>query len=217
MKKSFLLILLLAWTGISLAQNNPYEIDDECYNYYSQADLLVGKPEFKDVNEQLLVTARQKGDTKAETLYYVEVLKDLIAHPVSPENDKAVDEAFETLKEVASKYGYAQYFYFSYQITQNYYHNSNRNYRALQLLKEMQELALKENSAYGLWGSVRYLASLYIAQNDYVSAKPYLLKAIKVYKETDDPTVKRQSPTRVYCDLADTYPIGSASVRVYLG
>ncbi len=214
MKRLFFITLLLAWTGISLAQNNPYEIDDECYNYYSQADLLVGKPEFKDVNEQLLVTARQKGDTKAETLYYVEVLKDLIAHPVSPENDKAVDEAFETLKEVASKYGYAQYFYFSYQITQNYYHNSNRNYRALQLLKEMQELALKENSAYGLWGSVRYLASLYIAQNDYVSAKPYLLKAIKVFKETDDPTVKRQSPTRVYCDLADTYPIGSDSVRI---
>ena len=214
MKKSLILILLLAWTGISSAQNNPYEIDDECYEYYSQADLLVGKAEFKDVNEQLLATAKAKGDTKAETLYYVEVLKDLIANKSSRENDKAVDEAHETLKEVASKYGFSQYFYFSYQITQNYYHNSGRKYRALQLLKEMQEHALKENSAYGLWGSVRYLASLYIAQNDYMSAKPYLLKAVKVYKETDDPTVKRQSPTRVYCDLADTYPIGSDSVRI---
>ena len=214
MKRIFFITLLLAWTGISFAQNNPFEIDDECYEYYSQAELLLGKPEFKDVNEQLLVTAKAKGDTKAETLYYVEALKDLATQKSTLANDRAVDQAHETLKEVAQKYGYSQYFYFSYQLTQNYYHNNGQKYRTLQLLKEMQTLALEESNAYGLWSSVRYLASLYIAQNDYVSAKPYLVQAIKVYKETDDPTVKRQSPTRVYCDLADTYPIGTDSVRI---
>ena len=214
MKRLFLISLLLAWTGFSFAQNNPYQIDDECYEYYSRADLLVGKAEFKDINEQLLICAREKGDTKAETLYYVEALKDLAANKSTPENDKAIDQAHETLKKVARKYGHIQYFYYSYQLLQNYYHNNNQKYRTLELLREMQALALEENNAYGLWVSVRYLASLYIAQNDYVSAKPYLIQAIKVYNETDDPTVSRQSPTRLYCDLADTYSIGTDSVRI---
>lgn len=214
MKKSFLLILLLAWTGISLAQNNPYGIDDECYEYYTQADLLRGKPGFKDINEQLLRSAREKGDTKAETLYYVEALKDLTARTSTPDNDKAVNEAQETLKEVARQYGHTQYFYYSYELVQTYYHNNGQKHRTLELLQEMQAHALEENDAYGLWSSGRYLASLYIAQNDYVSAKPYLVQAINVYNKTDAPNVKRQSPTRLYCDLADTYPIGSDSVRI---
>ena len=214
MKRLILITLLLAWTGISFAQNNPYEIDDECYEYYRQADLLVGKAGFKDANEQLLNCALEKGDTKAETLYYVEALKDLAENKSTPDNDKAINEAHETLKEVARKYGHTQFFYYSYQLLQNYYQNNDQIYHTLELLREMQALALEENNAYGLWASERYLASLYIAQNDYVSAKPYLIQAIKVYNQTEDPTVSKQSPTRLYCDLADTYPIGTDSVHI---
>ncbi|MCR4568836.1 MAG: HAMP domain-containing histidine kinase [Bacteroidales bacterium] len=214
MKRIFFITLVLAWTGISFAQNNPYGIDDECYEYFAQADILRGKPGFKDINEQLLLTAREKGDTKAETLYYVEALKDLTSSKSSPDNDKAVDEAQRILKEVSRKYGFPQYFYYSYEVVQTYYHNNGMKHRTLELLQEMQKLALEEDNAFGLWSSGRYLASLFIAQSDYVSAKPYLIQAINVYNKTDDPTVKKQSPTRLYCELADTYPIGTDSVHI---
>ncbi|MBO4724534.1 MAG: hypothetical protein J5596_04340, partial [Bacteroidaceae bacterium] len=50
--------------------------------------------------------------------------------------------------------------------------------------------------------------------SDYVSAKKYILQSIQVFNETDDPTVKRQSVSRAYCDLADTYPVLSDSMRI---
>jgi signal transduction histidine kinase len=60
----------------------------------------------------------------------------------------------------------------------------------------------------------RYLISLYIAQNDYISAKKYIVASLEMYENTEDETIRRQSATRLYCDLADTYPIGHDSVSI---
>lgn len=78
----------------------------------------------------------------------------------------------------------------------------------------MQAFALEHSDPYGIWSSSRYLAAMYLALYDYVSAKKYILQSIKVHNETDDPTVKRQSLCRSYCDLSDTYPVGSDSMRI---
>ena len=71
----------------------------------------------------------------------------------------------------------------------------------------MQANAIEQNDAYGMWYSSRYMVSLYTAMSDYVTAKKYILEGIRVYNETDDPTVRRQSITNAYCDLANTYPV----------
>ena len=71
------LILFLAATA-AIAQNNPYDIDDECYKYFSQAEAAVNdlaSDDFEKANESLLQTALSKGDQKARTLYYVGQLK----------------------------------------------------------------------------------------------------------------------------------------------
>ena len=60
------------------------------------------------------------------------------------------------------------------------------------------------------------MVSLYTAMNDYVTAKKYILEGIRVYNDTDDPTVRRQSLTNAYCDLANTYPVLSDSMRIYI-
>lgn len=196
------------------AQDNPYEIDNNCYTWYQEAELLVGKEGFKEASDQLLKTAQEVGDKKAETLYYTLVLKDRVKYPLTPENEQKALEAQKTLKQVALETGHDQYYYYSYLLLQNYYYNNGQEYRALAMTREMQAEALEAGNSYGLWLSDRNLASLYIAQNDYVSAKPHLLRAIQTWKDSDDETVKRQSPTRLYCDLADTYPIGTDSVRI---
>lgn len=223
----FAVVALMLAPPPSAAQNNPYDLDDECYELFKKAELVVGKDGFQEVNDAFLRTAIQKGDTKAQTLFYVERLKDITrrstaafkargGNVVNPEEDAAVLKAHEELKSVARQLGYSQYFYYSYDLVQNYYYNTGRFVRVMELAQEMEATAHENNEEYGVWMSYRYMVSLYVSQNDYISAKKYILKALDIYNNTTDPVVLRQSATRLYCDLADTYPIGNDSVPINL-
>ncbi|MBQ6016026.1 MAG: HAMP domain-containing histidine kinase [Bacteroidales bacterium] len=224
MRKTVTIILIalccLAGSVAPLAaQNNPYAIDDECYKYFQQAELLVGKEGFEEVNNALLRTAITKDDKKAQTLYYVVRLKNATRlipnHTYTTEQqDREILQYMEDLKEVADKFGYPQYFYYAYEIAQNFFYNHDKIIRTMELVQELQQIATQRNDAYGLWMSQRYMVSLYVAQSDYINAKGYILKAIKIYEESKDPVVRRQSITRLYCDLADTYVIGADSVKI---
>ena len=211
-----LALLVLALPMKAAAQNNAYSIDDECYTYFRQAEGLVGKPGFQEANNQLLKLARLKGDTKAETLYYVEELKNITKFPSTPENDAKVDEAHTRLKQVAKQFGLSQYYYYAYQLAKTYYYNNDKVSKSFALAQEMHQQAVADNDEYGIWCGDKYLASIYIDQDDFVSAKEFILDAINVFHNTSDPTIRRQSPTRLYCDLADTFPVGSDSVGFYV-
>ncbi|MBR5402593.1 MAG: hypothetical protein IK113_00005, partial [Bacteroidales bacterium] len=50
------------------AQNNPYKIDDSCYECMSKADALIGKEGFDEANEALLKAATAASDNKALVL-----------------------------------------------------------------------------------------------------------------------------------------------------
>ena len=224
MRKTVTIILLalccLAGSVAPLAaQNNPYAIDDECYKYFKQAELLIGKEGFEEVNNELLRTAITKDDKKSQTLYYVERLKNA-SRSIPPhvytteEQDQKILQYMADLKEVADRFGYPQYYYYAYEITQNYFYNHNKIIRTMELVQELQQVATQRKDAYGLWMSQRYMVSLYVAQSDYISAKSYIQKAIKIYEESKDPVIRRQSPSRLYCDLADTYNIGADSVKI---
>ena len=213
-----ILLFVLSMQGVA-AQNNPYELDDACYPLFQRAELLVGKEGFDSVNEALLEKALEKGDTKAQTLYYVERLRNVSAlkragQVFTPEDDAQVLQAMEDVKRVASELGYSQYYYYAYDLTQNYFYNTGRQVRTFELVKEMREDAIARGEEYGIWMGNRYLISLYIAQNDYISAKKYIVASLEMYENTEDETIRRQSATRLYCDLADTYPIGHDSVSI---
>jgi len=201
------------------AQNNPYEIDDECYQYFVEAEVLAGKPGFEEANANLLRTAVLHDDTKAQTLYYLERLRHAIKliptqNLSTKEQDAEILAMQEELKDVSDKFGYPQYFYYSYELVQTYFYNHLKPLRTMELLQEMQQTASRRNEPYGEWLSYRYMVSLYISQSDYITAKKYILLALDLYENTTDPIVKRQSTARLYCDLSDTYVIGSDSVRI---
>ncbi|MBP5566205.1 MAG: hypothetical protein J6X57_01755 [Bacteroidales bacterium] len=220
---AFLLVCGMFSAGLfrAAAQNNPYDIDDECYKYFKEAELLVGKPGFDEVNDALLHAAITKGDTKAQTLYYVERLKNAIRliptqGSTTPEEDTRILKFQEELKEVANKYGFPQYYYYSYELVQNYFFNHRQPIRTMELLQEMQQTAADRKEPYGEWLSYRYMVALYISQSDYVTAKKYILKAINIHETTKDPIVRKQTIARLYCDLSDTYAIGMDSVKICL-
>ena len=114
MRARVVLILLFLLAAFRLAaQDNPYEIDNNCYTWYQEAELLVGKEGFKEASDQLLKTAQEVGDKKAETLYYTLVLKDRVKYPLTPENEQKALEAQKKLKQVALETGHDQYYYYS--------------------------------------------------------------------------------------------------------
>ena len=86
--------------------------------------------------------------------------------------------------------------------------------RTMEILQDLQREAQQRNDSYGMWMSQRYMVALYVSQGDYINAKPYIIKAIQIYEESKDPVVKRQTLSRLYCDLSDTYVIGADSVKI---
>ncbi len=223
MKKRILVSLILA-LGVALpafSQNNPYEIDDECYVLFDKCEKNIVSDNFDELAEALLQKALEKKDKKAETLYYVMQLKhatNLIPRHVktTEEQDNLILQKQEELKRVADRNGFTQYYYYSYQLVQTYFYNHEKQVKTMDLLVEMQKTASNRREEYGIWMSYRYMVSLYTALGDYVTAKDYILTALKMYDKTSDPVIKRQSLSRLYCDLSDTYPVGHDSVSICL-
>jgi signal transduction histidine kinase len=216
--------VLLSVTLPLAAQNNPYEIDDVCYEYLQRGELTVDNldtDEFEQVNARLLEQAIVRHDEKARTLYYVFALrrqcrKGEAAPPEQrKEANQAVDEAFNILKTVARETGLTQYYYYSYDLTQSYYFSSGQVSKAFTLLNVMLQDSEQENDEYGLWQALRFLAQVYQQQSDLMNTRRYLKQCIELYNTTKDPTIRRQPVTRIYCDLADTYDFQDDSSRLY--
>ena len=199
-------------------QNNPYKINDECYRHFRAADAVLGTDKFSSVNDSLLITAQKYGDTLAETFYYVQELKHALRISAAPEiKDNLVDEAYKSLKETADRYGHKRYVYYAFEVAQNYYFQSNRFHKAVEIVQEMYNYANQhENDDYGKWMSNRLMVSLYVAQNDYVSARRFINQALDTYEHTKDSMVFRQSISRLYLDLSNYYPIDSDSTKICL-
>ena len=217
-------LCLLAAVWPSAAQNNPYEIDDVCYAILQRVEAVVDDPaaeDFDEINADLLATAIERGDTKAQTLYYVFALRRICRVGVNVpmeqrlQMNRQVDEAFDKLREVAREMGYTQYYYYSYDLAQNYYFDSRQITAAFDLLDEMLKESEQENNDYGEWQALRFLAQMYMQQGDIVNTRFYLLQALDLYAESKDPDVRRQPVTRTYCDLADTYDFSEDSSRLF--
>lgn len=218
MRRFLSIIVSVLAVGFPLvAQNNPYEIDDTCFKLFSRAEMLVGQPGFTATNDSLLTQALLAGDTKAQTLYYVAKMKNLSRlgrTEGSGITDDDVRKGFEELKTVADKFNYPQYYYYAYNLLMTYSYNKGQIATATDLAKEMQEIALERGEDYGRWISLRFMVSLYMEMYDYPAVRRYAWNIIDIYDNTEDPLIKRQSVCRSWFDLADSYPVGSDSMRL---
>ena len=225
MKRLILACLcLLAALGTLAGQNNPYEIDDVCYAILQRVEAVVDDPsaeDFDEINAQLLATAIERGDTKAQTLHYVFALRRICRVGVNVpleqrfQMNRRVDEAFDELKEVAGEKGYTQYYYYAYDLAQTYYFDSRQVSAAFDLLDEMLKESEQEDDDFGEWQALRFLAQMYQQQEDILNTRLYLMQALELYAESRDPEVRKQPITRTYCDLADTYDFSEDSCRLF--
>ena len=150
-------IFLLAALWPSVAQNNPYEIDDACYAILQQAEAIVDDPaaeDFDALNQRLLDTAIERRDDKARTLHYVFALRRLCRVeenvPVDQrlQANKMVDDAYDLLKDVARETGFTQYYYYAYDLAQNYYFDSRQVSAAFDLLDLITVYPVEDENKY---------------------------------------------------------------------
>ena len=209
-----ILFCLAAALPPARAQSNPYGIDDDCYRHLMAAERLVGKEGFAEQNDSLLQAALAKKDTKAETLYYVEQLRNLTATPGV--EDIQVLAAHDLLKQVARDLGYEQYFYQSYQTTKNYFFNKGQRIKSMELIQEMQRTAASEGSEYGMWISEKELASFYQVFGAGSFTRDHLRELIRIHENSDNPTIRRQSICQSYLDYAASFAPDIDSVKIYI-
>lgn len=225
MRKIFssLIWLLVAFLPLA-AQSNPYEIDDDCYIYFQQAEASFEdftSDEFDQSASALQLAALETGDDKAMTLYYVLMLKRACAAGRQGDRgelqsaNKKVEAARKTLQVVAQEKGFIQYYYYGYDLAQAYYFNTNQSSSAMALLDEMYEIAKSEQDDYGQWQALRFISRLHLEQGDALNARSYLRRGLEIFEKTKDPSLRRQSMTRMYCDMADTYSIADDSARLF--
>lgn len=223
MRRLSIIQFILAMIAVPVAaQNNPYAIDDECYEYFLLAESLVSDTSseaFEYANDALLKRAMEVGDEKARTLYYVGKLKrESRLSRILDDREAANARMDFQLKEttnIALETGYIQYFYYAYSLCQNYYVNTQQEVRALTLLQEMLDVATRRGDEYGIWQSHGYMAAMYQLQNDLLNARKHLRMAIDIFDSSEDKTLRRQTVSRQLSDLADTYIVGSDSARFY--
>lgn len=216
-------VLLCSALLSAFAQNNPYAIDDTCYEYFKMAEKLIADTDtdaFDIANNALLKKAQEVGDEKARTLHYVEKLKRTTRLARMQEDRQLGNEMVEKQRretqQISRETGFLQYFYYAQTLTQTYYMNTRQEIHAMTLLREMMDIASKEQNEYGLWQSNIYIAVLYQRQNDIINARKHVRNAIDIYDKTTDPTIRRQSITRQCCDLAAFYHEIPDSARYYL-
>jgi len=88
--------------------------------------------------------------------------------------------------------------------------------QAVDVLKEMREIAIAEDNAYGKWYAAKEMASIYQVLRDARTTRKYLTLLLDEYNTTDDPTIKRQQVTSFYVDMSETYPAGSDSAKFFI-
>ena len=218
--KKIIVAALALFCGFALhAQNNPYEIDDACYRHFANSDLTLGTAEYRAHADSLLDRALAVGDKKAEVLYYVQELKDITRRLAAVENpttadNMAVEEAKDMVLRLSEKYDYMQYYYYALEILQNYYYNHGQKSVAMRLAEDAHEYATRKHDEFGVWYTSKYLIALYREREDYITTRTYIKQALEQHERSNDRNIRRQSPCRLYCDLSDTYPVNSDSMRI---
>ena len=103
-------MLLTCTTLFSVAQNNPYKINDSLFSIYQRASRQAYQPEGLLVSDTLYREALRLNDKKAQCLAFTIPLQ----FHMSQEDDMKTEEASARLKEISRTNDYLQYYYYAW-------------------------------------------------------------------------------------------------------
>ena len=175
------LVCLIGLCEFSLyAQDNPYGIDNDCFEQFWLTERKIGSIDFASSLNELMSMSVKSSDRKALTLAYVLKLRDAIDR----KDEVDVDESLSGLLVTAESAELSQYYYHGYVLAASFYNNIGMTTKSLALAQEMETVSKMNADVYGRWSSDRCLASLYIARHNNKAAREYLLEAIDIFRST---------------------------------
>jgi signal transduction histidine kinase len=173
------LVTLFVCIGVK-AQNNPYKLNDEVYNYFVYVDNRITLDGTLQRCDTLYRLAHSKGDLKGECLAYYERTAYYCAKQDSANLLRAVDEA----KAFCASTPYAQYYFGSWDNLINYYISRKEYEAALLQLNAYQQEAIRRNDQHGIAYSKILTGNIYYYSRHYRFALYKYKQALKYCKDT---------------------------------
>lgn len=177
-----------------VAQDNPYKIDNDLFDLYQKAYKEKNNKKGFVLADSLYSLAKKRSNGKAACLS----LTIAAAYHRSRNDLKNFENTVEMLKSEARNVGLNTYFYYAYSLLSVYCLNTHRTMKALQVIKEMGDVAYSENDNYGIHTYQKLMGNLYYVYGDYVKATECYKEAIDIH----DKYFKEQDCSNAYIDLA---------------
>ena len=198
-KKKVLMMLfmvLFPYYYIS-AQNNPYKIKDNLYEYFIRCQQLIKEKKVLTMSDTLFCRAKRENDLKAQCLALI-LKGDYYYYNNDIENLKIWKER---LGNFAKKTPYTQYVFGIWGRVINYYVKKDLFNEALKETELYQKEAIKINSTYGIGSSYNRLGNLYIMNSNSRLALNEFFKALDYYKKNGE----EQELYNIYANIANAY------------
>lgn len=205
-KGRILVTLILAFIPYYItAQNNPYKIKDDLYEYFIKSQQSVKEKKVLVMTDTLFSRAKKEKDSKAQCLA-LSLKGDYYYFNNDLENLKIWKER---LGNFARKTPYTQYVFGIWGRLINYYINKNMVDEALKETQLYQQEALKLNDAYGIGSSFSRLGNLYIMNNSSRLALNEFFKGVDYFQKNG----KQQELYNIYGNIANAYNMVSDYVN----
>ena len=170
-----IVVCLVGRMGSLCAQNNPYKIDDELYDYYVKAFRIRTQQVALAMADTLAERAREMGDLKAECM--------AMAIPLNyyfyQHDAEGLAKVVAQCKETALRNGYTQYYYHAYNMEINNLLNMGCHMAALKMTEQMRADALEREDKYGFFCCLRTLGNLYFTRQDYGTSVHHFKEALE--------------------------------------
>lgn len=202
-------ILIFFFSAVTLAQNNPFKINDKLYPLYQRAVLHRNSDLGLHIADTLFNKADKLHDKKAQCLALtIPIVRYYNINPSErPDHDKYLKlftSAVERLKDFSRRTGYEQYYYYACTNYINFILTFAKELNALEYAQKMYADAKHRNSKIGIYNSLKALGNVH-----FVREEQHL--AIKQYNEALDYAKKNfnlDTYSELYYKLATCYYYG---------
>ena len=179
------------------AQNNPYKIKDNLYEYFIRCQQLIKEKKVLAMTDTLLYKSKKENDVKAQCLALT-----LKGDYYYYNNDLANLRIWKNkLGNFAKKTPYVQYVFGIWGRVISYYVKKNMFNEALKETELYQKEAIKLNNAYGIGSSYNKLGNLYIMNSNSRLALNEFFKALDYYKKNGE----EHELYNIYANIANAY------------
>lgn len=190
---SIVCILLTLFCAATLAQNNPYKINDKLYPIYYRAYLNRNNDTGMLIADTLFREADKLKDRKAQclaltipVLRYYTLEKGLTREDVEKSINR-IEGAVNNLKDFSRKTGYEQYYYFACNNFINYLLSAGCQQRALVYANDMYNKAKAHNSKLGIYSSLKTMGNIHHIRDEQNLAIKQYNEALAYGKENLQP------------------------------